>query len=96
MASASPRVVDNSSELRYEVWSGDTLAGVIRYTRDGDIVTLVHTEVEPAFEGEGIGSALVGGALDDIRAKGKTFRPFCPFVAAYLKRHPEYADLVAP
>jgi predicted GNAT family acetyltransferase len=94
MASGSPRVVDNAPELRYEVWSGDALAGLIRYTRDGDVLTLVHTEVEPAFEGEGIGSALVAGALDDIRANGKTIRVVCPFVAAYLQRHPEYADLV--
>lgn len=95
MASGSPRVVDNPAELRYEVWSGDTLAGLIRYTREDDVVTLVHTEVEPAFEGAGIGSALVAGALDDIRAKGKRVRAVCPFVAAYLERHPEYAELVA-
>jgi len=95
MQSKSPRVVDNPSELRYEVWAGDTLAGLIRYTREDDVVTMVHTEVEPAFEGEGVGSALVAGALDDVRAKGKRVRPLCPFVAAYVKRHPEYADLVA-
>jgi predicted GNAT family acetyltransferase len=56
---------------------------------------MVHTEIEPAFEGEGFGSALVSGALDDVRARGKRVRPLCPFVAAYVKRHPEYADLVA-
>ena len=95
MQSESPRVVDNPSELRYEVWAGDTLAGLIRYTREDDVVTMVHTEVEPAFEGEGVGSALVAGALDDVRAKGKRVRPLCPFVAAYVKRHPEYVDLVA-
>jgi predicted GNAT family acetyltransferase len=89
------RVVDNTSELRYEAWSGDTLAGIIRYTREGDVVTMVHTEVEPAFEGEGLGSLLVAGALDDVRAQGKRVRPLCPFVAAFVKRHPEYADLVA-
>jgi predicted GNAT family acetyltransferase len=91
----SPRVVDNASELRYELWVGDTLAGLIRYTWEGDVVTMVHTEIEPAFEGEGFGSALVSGALDSVRAQGKRVRPLCPFVAAYLKRHPEYADLVA-
>ena len=95
MQADSPRVVDNASELRYELWVGDTLAGLIRYTRDGDVVTMVHTEIEPAFEGEGFGSALVSGALDSVRAQGKRVRPLCPFVAAYLERHPEYADLVA-
>jgi predicted GNAT family acetyltransferase len=89
------RVVDNPSELRYEMWSGDTLAGIIRYTRDDDVVTMVHTEVEPAFEGEGLGNTLVAGALDDARARGKHVRPLCPFVASYIRRHPEYANLVA-
>jgi len=88
-------MVDNPSELRYELWSGDTLAGEIRYTRDADVVTMVHTDVDPAFEGEGLGAKLVAGALDDVRAHGKRVRPVCPFVAAYLKRHPEYADLAA-
>jgi predicted GNAT family acetyltransferase len=95
MKPETPRVVDNPSELRYEAWSGDTLAGIIRYTRDGDVLTLVHTEVEPAFEGEGLGDMLVAGALDDARARGKLVRPLCQFVASYIRRHPEYADLVA-
>jgi predicted GNAT family acetyltransferase len=95
MQADSPRVVDNPSELRYELWVGDTLAGLIRYTREDEVVTMVHTEIEPEFEGEGFGSALVSGALDSVRAKSKRVRPLCPFVAAYLKRHPEYADLVA-
>jgi predicted GNAT family acetyltransferase len=90
-----PRLADNPSELRYEVWSGDRLAGTIRYTREGDVVTLVHTDVDPAFEGKGLGSVLVAGALDDVRARGKLVRPLCPFVAAYIKRHPEYTDMVA-
>ena len=90
-----PNIVDNQPELRYEVWAGDRLAGTIRYTREGDVVTLVHTEVDPAFEGKGLGSILVAGALDDVRAQGKLVHPLCPFVAAYIKRHPEYADVVA-
>jgi uncharacterized protein len=89
------RVVDNPSELRYELWSEDILTGTIRYTRDGDVLTLVHTEVDPAFEGEGLGSALIAGALDDVRARGKRIIPVCPFVRAYLQRHPEYGDVVA-
>jgi predicted GNAT family acetyltransferase len=91
----TPRVVDNPSELRYELWSGSTLAGIIRYTRDGEVLTMVHTEVEPSFEGEGLGDALVAGALDDARARGKRVRPLCQFVASYISRHPEYADVVA-
>jgi hypothetical protein len=83
-------VTDNAAELRYEIHVDGRLAGSIRYTRDGDVVTLVHTEVDPAFEGHGVGSALVQGALDDARARGLTVRPLCPFVRAWLRRHPEY------
>jgi predicted GNAT family acetyltransferase len=89
------RVVDNPAALRYELWTDEVLAGWIQYTRAGDVVTLVHTDVDPAFEGRGLGSVLVAGTLDDVRARGKRIRPLCPFVAAYLRRHPEYADLVA-
>jgi predicted GNAT family acetyltransferase len=55
---------------------------------------LVHTEVEPRAEGTGLGSQLVTEALDDIRARGLRVVPLCPFVAAYIRRHPDYADLV--
>jgi predicted GNAT family acetyltransferase len=89
------RVVDNPPALRYELWTDEELAGWIQYTRAGDVLTLVHTDVDPAFEGRGLGSVLVAGTLDDVRARGKRIRPLCPFVAAYLRRHPEYADLVA-
>ena len=89
------RVVDNPAALRYELWTDEVLAGWIQYTRAGDVVTLVHTDIDPAFEGRGLGSVLVAGTLDDVRSRGKRIRPLCPFVAAYLRRHPEYADLVA-
>jgi predicted GNAT family acetyltransferase len=85
------RVVDNRDELRYEVWVDGRLAGYIRYTFDEDVVTMVHTEIEPAFEGKGVGSGLVKGALDDARGRGFTVLPLCPFVAAWIERHPEYA-----
>jgi uncharacterized protein len=88
------RVVDNPDELRYEAWLGDDLAGFILYTLDGDVITLVHTDVEPRHEHEGIGSQLVRETLDDIRSRGLKMRPVCPFVAAFLDRHDEYADLV--
>jgi predicted GNAT family acetyltransferase len=52
--------------------------------------------VFPSAEGRGLGSRLVAGALDDIRARGLRAVPLCPFAAAYARRHPEYADLVVP
>jgi uncharacterized protein len=91
-----PRVADNPAELRYELHLDDRIAGHIAYTRDDDgALTLVHTEIEPDLEGGGLGGALVRGALDDLRARGLRMRPLCPFVAAYVQRHPEYGDLVA-
>src|SRR5436309_4836793 len=58
------------------------------------VVELIHTEIDPAFEGRGLGTRLIAGALDDIRARGLELIPTCPFVRAYLRRHPEQRDLV--
>jgi len=89
------RVVDNPAERRYEALVGDQPAGIVTYRlRPGQIVFL-HTEVLPAFEGRGIGSRLAAGVLDDARSRGLSVVPRCPFIAAYIRRHPAYADLVA-
>ena len=88
------RVEDNPSELRYELRVDGDLAGEIRYRRQPGSVVLVHTEIEPSLEGQGMGVVLVRGALEDIRARGARVVPFCPFVAAFIRRHHEYADLV--
>jgi hypothetical protein len=88
-------VTDNPTELRYELDVDGALAGQIRYRRRGDdIVVLIHTDVDPSREGAGLGSILVRGALDDIRARGEHVVPVCPFVAAFIRSHPEYGDLV--
>ena len=88
------RVLDNPRELRYELRVDGDLVGEIRYRREPGIVVLVHTEVDPPFEGQGLGAELVRGALEDLRARGELVVPFCPFVAAYIGRHPEFEDLV--
>ena len=88
------RVVDEPSRSRYELRLGEELAGFIAYRKHADAVVLIHTEVDPAFEGRGLGSRLVAGALEEIRARGLSVVPVCPFVVSYLRRHPEYADLV--
>jgi uncharacterized protein len=87
-------VRDHPGALQYEVTVDGEPAGVIRYTLDGDVVTLVHTEVEPKYEGHGVGAQLVKGALDDLRLRGKKIVPLCEYVLAYLERHDEYRDLV--
>ena len=88
-------VRDNADELRYEIEDDGEVAGFIAYRRGEGVITLVHTDVDPRWEGKGVGSELVRGALDDLRARGLKVRPLCPFVAAFIKRHPEYEDLVS-
>jgi uncharacterized protein len=87
-------VRDNPTELRYEILDGDTLVGLIRYRTEPGAVALIHTEVEPAHEGQGLAGVLVQGALDDLRARGLRLIPICPYVRSWLDRHPEYAGLV--
>ena len=60
----------------------------------GTRIVFTHTVVEPAFRGQGVGTALVRGALDDVRAKGLTLTNFCDFVGRYMQAHPEYLDLL--
>ena len=94
-AATAPRVVDNPEQSRYELWVGSTRAGLIQYLpEEEDTVLLVHTEVDPAFAGQGLGERLVAGALADLRARGLKLVPLCRFVRAYLRRHPDQADLV--
>jgi uncharacterized protein len=88
------QVSDNPEKHRYEVVIDGEVAGA-SYYRDRDGVRVVtHTEVSDDFEGKGVGSRLVAGALDDIRARGLRVTPLCPFAAAYIERHPEYQDLL--
>ena len=87
-------VRDNPDESRYEAWVDGELAGFTEYVpRDGWLV-FHHTEVFPWFEGKGIGTRLARGALDDVRARGLKVTPTCPFISAWLKRHPEYGDMI--
>jgi predicted GNAT family acetyltransferase len=88
-------VSDRPNELRYEIEVDGEVAGFINYRREPGVYELVHTDVDPKWEGKGVGATLVRGALDDLRARGLKVRPYCPFVAAYIRRHPEYQDLVA-
>lgn len=89
-------VTDAPEASRYEAHAADRLAGFARYRLSPGRITFIHTEVDPAFEGGGVGSRLARHALDDARARGLAVRPLCPFIAAYIRHHPEYADLVEP
>ena len=86
-------VRDNAERHRFELETGGHVA-FSNYKRDGGTITIMHTEVPAALNGRGIGSALVRGLLDRVRAEGLIVKPLCPFVAGYIAKHPEYADLV--
>jgi predicted GNAT family acetyltransferase len=88
------RVSDNPSQLQYELFFDGKPAGLIRYRRLPDAIALVHTEVDPAYEGQGLGTRLIELALADIRRRGLHVVPVCPFVREYLDRYPEDGDLV--
>ena len=84
---------DNPEKKRYE-FQLEPHTPFVEYIRAQDKIYLTHTEVPPALEGKGIGSALVKQALEDIKDKNLTLVPLCPFVAMYIKKHPEWKALV--
>lgn len=88
-------VVNNPEAQRYEVELPSGLA-FAEYRPVGNAILFSHTEVPEAMEGQGVGSFLIRFALDDARSRGLMVIPMCPFVAAYIKRHPEYQDLIHP
>jgi uncharacterized protein len=88
-------VVDHPQLSRYEIRVDGEVAGFVRYLRRPDHLDLVHTEIASRFEGRGLARRLVAGVLDDVRANGGRIVASCPYVAAYLRKHPEQADLVA-
>ena len=87
--------VDVPEQHRFELRAGDQLVGFIDYRLHGEAITLVHTEVFADFSGQGHAATLARGALDDARTRGLAVRPHCPYVASYIDKHPDYADLVA-
>lgn len=90
------KVTENSHKQRYEAHVDGTLAGFADVQLSDDVITFTHTEVDSAYEGKGVGSALVRGALDDVRSLGgRKVLARCPFVASWIDKHPDYADLLA-
>ena len=91
------RVVDNPARHRYEVYVGDTRAGFSTYELQPGAVVFLHTEIDPAFEGQNNIPALAKRhhvvALDDVRARGLSVTARCPFIAEFVRHHPDAADL---
>jgi hypothetical protein len=88
-------VTRNDARRRFEA-AVDGHTGVLTYREAAGRVTLIHTEVPAELRGRGVAGELARAALEDARRRRVLVRPLCPFVQAFMKRHPEYADLVAP
>jgi predicted GNAT family acetyltransferase len=96
MATDDLSVTDNPEAQRFELRTGDEVVGWIDYLPAGASVIFSHTEIAPGHDGQGLGSTLVRSALELVRGRGVTVIPTCPFAAAFLQRHPEYADVIDP
>lgn len=93
---ADLQVIHNEAQQRYELRQEGRVLGFAEYRPAGPALLFSHTEIEEGHEGQGLGSRLVRGALDDVRAQGRAVVPMCPFVAAFMREHREYAELVQP
>jgi len=89
----APEVTNNPSASSFEILT-DQGAAILTYRHRGADLDLVHTEVPKALEGHGYAAALATAALSFARREGMKVIPTCPYVKAFLQRHPEYADLV--
>ena len=87
-------ITENVESELYEATVNGKLAAGLLYSRTGDRVLLLATSVFPEFRGQGVTARLLGGVLDSLREDKKTATVSCPFAAAYIRAHPEYADVV--
>lgn len=91
-----PDVRRNDDEQQYEILVDGQVAGFTQFRpRPDGVVVFPHTVVDEAHRGQGLSGKLIGGALDDIRARGEQIVAQCPAVASFVESHPEYADLLA-
>ena len=90
----APTVTDISDRRRFEIEVDGAVLGFAEYRRRPGVISFTHTEIDPAHEGEGLGTLLVKAALDTARAEGLAVLPYCPFVRGFIDRHREYLDLV--
>jgi predicted GNAT family acetyltransferase len=87
-------ITDNRERRRWEVLSNSDVIAYAEYRAAPGRIVFTHTIVDPAFEGRGIGSRLAETVLDDAVRRGLRITPLCPFIRAYLERHPQYAAAV--
>jgi predicted GNAT family acetyltransferase len=88
------KVTDNPGQARFEIRADGEPAGFLAYHRRGHQISLIHTETDDRFRGQGAGGRLVQAALDAARDQQLTVLPYCPFAREWIERHPGYIDLV--
>jgi predicted GNAT family acetyltransferase len=87
-------VRDNADAERTEIYVDDELAGFVQYKRKDGLIALIHTEIDPAFGGRGLGGKLAAAVLDQAAEDGIQVFPFCPFINGYIQKHEQYVALV--
>lgn len=87
-------VVHDAERDRYLIEVDGEPAGFTAYEPRRETLAFMHTEIDPRFEGRGLGSRLIAGALDDARRRQRAVLPFCPFVRSFIASHADYVDLV--
>lgn len=87
-------VTDNAAAHRFELKVGDHVAMAFYKVSDG-VITFTHTEVPQALSGQGVGTRLARGALEQVKARGLKVVPQCPFIATFIQKHPEFSTLLA-
>ena len=94
-STSAPDAVHNQAQSRYELHIDGQVAAFAQYRKEGDTICFTHTEVDSAYEGQGLGSRLAAYALDDVKSRGLKADPQCEFMASYIRRHEkEYGELV--
>jgi predicted GNAT family acetyltransferase len=86
-------IVNNKAQQRYELAVEGHIAATY-YKVEDNVITFIHTEVPPELGGKGIGSKLIRGALDQVRADGLKVIAQCPFVKAFIEKNADYQDLL--
>jgi len=92
--SGMAEVRENRDKNRFEIWVDGEPAGFTEHRGPGPVVSYVHTEIAEKFGGQGLATQLIRAALDAERERGSKVLPICPFVKAFIQKHPDYLDLV--
>jgi uncharacterized protein len=91
-----PEIINNADRSRFEIKLDNGEFAFLDYRLKEKVIALLHTFVPKEYEGHGLAAMLAKHSLEDARARGYKVLVYCPYVATYLKRHPDYDDIVLP